>query len=283
MSDPPNPGHRKTGAYLFVRKGARRVSIDEVLPGRKRQVPSVAAMLEPVDGRGGVRSLRPRLDPRRLDPRLCFFTQPEAPICDLYRASAAEFAGQTEGIKRILVVSPHARGGRTLTTLNLAAALAEHDRVTVVDLHRRSPGVAAAFGLAEPATIGDALAARRHARGAAIDLTLVTERLSVLAIARDLDPAALPLGPIGDILETVADSSDRVLIDGPPALDGDPILDLARLAEGVLIVVEPGDLATGDYERTVSMFQDWKLVGTIISDRGARRSGGRRGKAAAGR
>jgi hypothetical protein len=88
MSEVAPAARRRQGAYLFVRKGSRRVNLDEILPERPARPASVAERLTPRDGAGGLRYRRPALDPAALDPRLSFFVHPEAPVCDLYRTTA---------------------------------------------------------------------------------------------------------------------------------------------------------------------------------------------------
>ena len=268
MTDDAPPSRRTEGGYLFVRKGARRVSIDEALPGRIQGLPSVDALLRSPEGPGGIRYVRPTLDPAAVDPRLCFFQSPSAPVCDLYRASAAELQGHAEGVVRILVTSPRGGAGRTISAINIASALAEHDRVVLVDLHRRRPGMARAFGLTDQEGLVAALRRRRRAPGSPIDVTLLAERLFALFIEADAPPGVLGLGALRAVLDALAASADRVLIDGPPVLDGDAVLELAALADGVLVVLEPGDLATGDYERTLERLEGRRIVGTLINDRG---------------
>lgn len=270
MSEETPAPRRRQGGYLFVRKGARRVSLDEALPRRASRQPAVSEVLEAHDGPGGLRYRRPPLDPAAIDPRLCFFVHPDAPICALYRAAAAELRSRAADASTILVTSPHRRAGRTLTALNIASALAERDRICVVDLHRRAPGVAAALGLDAPAGLRAALRTRRRTPDAPIDVTLLADRLTALCIEPGGD--RLPLAALRAILATLAEHTDRILIDGPPVLDGDPDLEIAALADGVLLVAEPSDLASGDYERALEQLDGARIAGTLINDRGARRA-----------
>ncbi len=269
-ADSPPSGRRNEGGYLFVRKGARRVSIDEALPGRTPRLPPVAELLATAPGRGGLRYVRPALDPGAVDPHLCFFQSPSAPICDLYRSAAAELEGHCAGVRRLLVTSPRGMAGRTISAINLASALAERDRVVLVDLHRRRPGIARAFGLADQGGLVAALRHRRRSPGSPIDVTLLAERLAALFIEPDAPPDVLRLGELRPILDAIDGAADRVIIDGPPVLDGDAVFDLAALVEGVLIVAEPADLASGDYERTLERFEGRRIVGVLLNDRGGR-------------
>lgn len=268
MSDDARPARRSEGGYLFVRKGARRVSLDQALPGRASRLPQVGSLLQSPAGPGGVRYVRPTLDPAAVDPRLCFFKSPAAPVCDLYRAAAAELEGHAEGAVRILVTSPRGGAGRTTTTINVGSALAERDRVVLVDLHRRRPGLARAFGLSEHDGLVTASRQQRRSPGSPIDLVLLAERLSALFVEPDAPPDVLRLGNLRPVLDALSTAGDRLLLDGPPVLDGDAVLELAALADGVLVVLEPEDLASGDYERTLERLDGRRIVGTLINDRG---------------
>jgi len=271
VSDDAPPARRSEGGYLFVRKGARRVSLDEALPGRSQSLPPVEDLLRHPVGPGGVRYVRPMLDPGAVDPRLCFFKSPSAPVCDLYRAAAGELLGHARGAVRILVTSPRGGSGRTITAINLGSALAERDRVVLLDLHRRRPGVARAFGLTAHGGLVEALRCSRRDPGRPLDVTLLAERLAALFIEPDAPPDTVGIGALKPILGALAAASDRVLIDGPPVLDGDAVLELAALADGVLVVLEPGDMASGDYERTLERLEGRRIVGTLINDLGPAR------------
>ncbi len=155
-----------------------------------------------------------------------------------------------------------------MIALNLASAFAEEGRATVVDCCLRRPAIARSFGFRAFGGLAAAVSSRRRSDKSATDLVLVADRLSALFI-EERAPASLFEAPetrrIFDDLSTV---SDMVFLDGPPALEGDSLDAVADLADGVLLVIEPSDLASGDYERALARLEGRNIVGALINDRG---------------
>jgi tyrosine-protein kinase Etk/Wzc len=215
-----------------------------------------------------LRYVRPQLNPRAIDQRLYFFLQPDDPVCDVYREMAHHTLANAEGGRRLLVTSPRRGAGRTTVALNLASAFAEEGRASVVDCCLRRPAIARSFGFRAFQGLAAATADRRRSDSAATDLVLVADRLSALFI-EERAPANLFGAPeVRAILDDLASVSDVVLLDGPPALEGDSLGAVADLAEGIILVLEPADLASGDYERTLTRLEGRHIVGALINDRG---------------
>ena len=85
-----------------------------------------------------------------LDPHLVTLLKPESFEADQYRMLryAIEQACPREGCRVIAVTSPVAEDGKTLTTINLAGAMAKgrETRLLLLDMDLRRPSVAAVLG-----------------------------------------------------------------------------------------------------------------------------------------
>lgn len=142
---------------------------------------------------------------------------------------------------RVLVTSAQHGEGRTTTVCNLAVAMARLGLdVALVDADFRDPGVAARFGLGSPPGLSDLLVGQASAPSLLVDVDV--PHLRVLATGESPpNPAAL-LSSVRmlQILDELAHGSDVVLMDGPPMLTVADSLELANLADLVVVVTREG-------------------------------------------
>jgi capsular exopolysaccharide synthesis family protein len=165
-----------------------------------------------------------------------------------------EFLERDRPAQVLAVVSPTARDGRTTTAADLAAALAEAGRRTiVVDAALRHPGLGAHLGLDAASGLSDVLAGRP------VDEALVEagERLSVL-------PAGHPVPNPGEVLASdrldrlVAELrglADVVLIDTSPLLASADATTLLDRVDATLLVARVGHTRRADVDRAVERLE----------------------------
>ncbi len=269
---------RDTGTYLFVKEGSRRGGSQERPPrasegvrDRVRQQLASDSMMIPLDEITAerLRHLRPRLQPEDLDPRLVFFLEPDGAIAEEYREVAARLVAEHAGVRRILVASPQMGSGKTVTALNIACALAESRRVTVLDLHLTRPGVAAAFGLKLETGLVELTHARRRDHRAPLDVVLLSDQLAALPLKAPLGPdeaeALLGKSELARIVEELAATSDVLLVDGPAVLEERALAGLWPLVDASLLVVRPSELGSGAYERALDLVAARPVVGTLVN------------------
>lgn len=139
------------------------------------------------------------------------------------------------GNRAVLAVSSAVRGeGRTTTALALAAAFAGTERVAVVEADLRAPGVAGLLGLPPDRGLAEVVAGRATL-GDAI-LRWDAAGVDVL-VAGGLGLGAGLQGPaMAGVLALLRERYDVVLVDGPPVRESSEAVELARLADGVLLV-----------------------------------------------
>jgi capsular exopolysaccharide synthesis family protein len=145
-------------------------------------------------------------------------------------------------LKTVLITSPGRSEGKTLSTANLAVALAgDGARVLAVDANLRWPGLSAVFGLEESPVGLSSVLQGTHALEHVVKAGPV-ERLSVLPSG---PVAATPAELLGSermtaFLAAAREAFDLVLIDSPPALGVSDAVVLAPKVDGTVLVLRSG-------------------------------------------
>lgn len=179
------------------------------------------------------------------------------------------YVGVDDPARSILVTSPNQGEGKTTTSINLAAALAEDgSRVVLVDADLRRPGVAKKLGLNGSIGFTDYLR----------DESTVFDFLQQSAI-EGLD--VLCSGPIApnpsellgarrtkQALDALKERYDYVIVDAPPILPVTDAVVTAEHVDGVLLVVRMGrtkrpELRTAEKQLSTARIP---ILGTVVND-----------------
>jgi capsular exopolysaccharide synthesis family protein len=192
---------------------------------------------------------------------------PTAIAVEQYRRLAATLHElQAErAVKSIMITSAVPREGKTLTAVNLALTLSESYglRVLLIDADLRRPAVHEIFRLPNTAGLGDGL---RNDR-APLTLIDVSPTLTVLPAGRpESDPmAGLTSSRMKAVVAEATARFDWVILDTPPVgLMPDAQL-LARLVDGVVLVIGAGATPYGLVQRVVSELGPEQIVGTVLN------------------
>ena len=177
-------------------------------------------------------------------PTLVVLHEPLSPVAEAFRAlrTAVLFSTPEAPPKLLLVTSAGANEGKTVSSLNLAATLAEAgSRVLLIDVDLRKPSCHRALGITNGAGMSSFLAGQ-------VELAAVTHRLEAPRI--DFVPAGpTPPNPaelIGstrmrETLEELRGQYDFIVLDSPPVLPVTDAVVLAREVDGVVQVVKGHD------------------------------------------
>lgn len=180
---------------------------------------------------------------QQFDSRLVSFTSPASFAAEQYQGLrlTIERLTRTRGAQVIAVTSPAAGEGKTVTSVNLAGALARgaEARVLLIDADLRRPAVARTLGMLDG-----------HINGLA---DIINEPAPLSSVARQIDPYSLWVLPAGtarpqahqtlrsprleQLLREARQQYDYIVIDTPPLL---PVFDsalISRLVDGMLVVV----------------------------------------------
>lgn len=179
--------------------------------------------------------------------------------------------------KAVLITSSRPEEGKTTTVINMAFSLAQLGRpVLIIDCDLRKPSTHKLLGVSNEKGLS----------------TYLTSDVSITHIIQDLPIPNLSLissGPVpfnpselisskkmNDLLETLAEHYDFIVIDSPPIMNvADPVI-LSTLVDGVLLVVRdsktPREIAS--YARYELTNVGANILGVVLNDSNTRHAGG---------
>ncbi|HPM43096.1 MAG TPA: CpsD/CapB family tyrosine-protein kinase [Candidatus Omnitrophota bacterium] len=181
----------------------------------------------------------------KIEPHIVSFHDPSSPIGEQYKIIRTNLQSlrSTRNLKTFIITSSVSGEGKTVTSVNLAIAMA-HDvnskKVLLIDADMRKGKVAKYFGLAQTPGLSEILKGEVEA-----DQTFISpdiENLTVIPAGRiPRNPAEL-LGSkkMASFLESLKTRFDYIFIDTPPVM---PVTDscvLGAMADGVIMVIQAG-------------------------------------------
>jgi capsular exopolysaccharide synthesis family protein len=182
---------------------------------------------------------------RGLPNKLMAVRAPGSPIAEAYRMvrTNLEFAELDETIRTLLVTSATSNEGKSTTTANLAATIAQTGkRVVMVDLDLRNPTLHEIFGLSNHRGITTALL--QHKEGSLNEVMLPTSVDNL----RLIPSGPLPSNPaellgsqrMADLIEEMKNEADVIVFDSSPVLSVADAALLARRCDAALVVARAG-------------------------------------------
>jgi protein-tyrosine kinase len=207
----------------------------------------------------------------KLDRHLVSITAPASFAAEQYQGLrlTIERVARSRDVKVIAVTSPAAGDGKTVTSINLAGALARgsNDRVLLIDADLRRPSVGPLLGIGrEERGLADTLGDRAAAFTNALQPTPLPN-LSVL-------PAGIARGGISELLRSASleamlsaarQQFAYIVIDTPPLL---PVFDtavLAKLVDGLLVVVSANQTPRKLLGEALNMLDPAKVLGIVFN------------------
>ena len=206
----------------------------------------------------------------RAENRLVYHTDPRGPAADRFRLlrMRLKMFWKAGKLKKLLITGPLPHDGKSTVLLNLATALAERGKRTVLvveaDLHhsgltpmlRLRPWV----GLTE---------------------CLVDDAMSPLTAIRRIDPLGwylLPAGEprrnptellqtpaFGQIMEQLTPNFDWILIDSPPVVPLTDSISLQQHADASLLVVRADRTPREAVEQTIELLGKKNILGVVLN------------------
>lgn len=184
----------------------------------------------------------PQWSARTHRDRLVTLQDPHSPASEEYQRLGVNVrfmlaAEDRRGGAVVVVTSGQEGEGKTATASNLAVALARLGmRVVLVDADLRRATAAHRFGLGDPPGLSDLLVGDHRTSSYLVDVGV--EHLEVLPAGTTApNPAAL-LGSarLRHVLGELAADADLLIVDSPPLLTGADTLELANVADMVVVV-----------------------------------------------
>lgn len=197
--------------------------------------------------------------------------------------------GAYEGRRpRIIVISSCASGeGRTTVATNLAVALAEaNHRVLLVDADFRTPRIHELFGIDNVYGISSILSDEQSCGSYSFEQLEALERVPKLYVLpsgpqSQRNPGLLHSARVAELLQNARTSFDTIVIDTPPVLAFADARTLAKLSDGIVLVIRAGQTMPDEVAAAIQRFtEDGTVVlGTVVngSEEGVESHGGRMG------
>jgi polysaccharide biosynthesis transport protein len=207
-------------------------------PGRRMPYPRLRSALHlsrPVEEEPTVEHTRER--------ELVVVHAPWSAGAEAFRSmrTAVLFAGGGEEPRVLLVTSAASAEGKTVASLNLASTLGESGaRVLLIDADLRHPRCHTALGVSNERGFSNVLRGEHVVED--VVHALVMPRVYVMpAGPPPPNPADLLGSPrVGELFAGLRDRYDFVVLDTPPVLPVTDAAVLARLADGVVLIVKSG-------------------------------------------
>jgi capsular exopolysaccharide synthesis family protein len=211
----------------------------------------------------------PRVSGPLFSPLFVAATEPGSAAAEQYRLlrTRLEARDATRRTQLLLVTSPKLGDGKTTTAANLALTMAREvqHKVVLVEADLRRPSLAAGFGIEAEQGLVDVLIGALPLEDALIkvpdhDLVLLpagtqaassTELLASLTMQR--------------VLDALRARFDRIVVDTPPVGLSDTHV-LARLADGILVVVRAGVTPRPALERALASMDRERLLGIVLNE-----------------
>jgi capsular exopolysaccharide synthesis family protein len=191
-------------------------------------------------------------------------------MAEQYRALRTRIAHVENGkrFRTLLVTSPTARDGKTLTALNLALSMGQefHRKVLVVDGDLRKSTMHKHLGIPASPGLSDVLNGT-----ATLDEALVflpQFNLTVLPSGGKTSSPAEILGSaeMRQVIDVLSTQFDRVLIDTPPVVAVADVGVLGPLVDGVLLVVRAGRTTRPAIDRALREVHPAQVLGLVLND-----------------
>jgi len=197
---------------------------------------------------------------------------PHSPAAEAYRTLRSNilFAGVEKPIHTLLISSPMAGEGKSLTAANLAVVLAQSgQRVLLVDADLRRPSQHTLWNLPNERGLSSAMLDATQLAAPPIQATPV-ENLSVLTAGpTPPNPADLMISKqMNALLETLARLADTVLFDAPPILVATDAPLLASKLDGLLLVIKAGTTRRDHAERAKEILEraHVRVIGAVLNN-----------------
>lgn len=255
----------------MTRAGGRTLMLDPATEDRPR--PALAA-LSPLVRDGSDRSHLPRRsadEESSVSEQIVSLVAPDSFAADQYRTlrHTVERLRQEIGLQVLGVTSPSPGDGKSVTTLNLAGALAQSSeaRVLVIDADLRRPSIAKYLGLASSRTPGLANVLKCECEFADTIRHLERFNLAVLpAGSPQLSPYELLNSPQFDaLIKDARRHFDFVVVDTPPAVPLPDCRLIERSVEGFLVVVAAHKTPRRQLGETLALLDSTKVVGVVFN------------------
>ena len=213
-----------------------------------------------------------------IEARLVLRHAPRSPAAEAYRALRTNVAFAGNGsklpLKTIVVTSPEPMDGKTTTAVNLAVTLADQGlKVVLVEADQRRPVLHKVLGVQRSPGLADLLLGAAPIEQALHLIPLPEHSGGTFAFIPAGHAAPNPAELLGspamsELLDTLGERFDTVVIDTPPLCVVTDAAVLGARADGVLMVARMGATHGDALHRSVEEMRGLgaRVVGTVLTD-----------------
>lgn len=226
------------------------------------------------------RTRRINFDRYKIKDNRCVSLMTDTPESGLYEVLRAQvqFAVGEYDLRTILVTSAEPADGKTLTSINLACSFAKshHQTVLLVDADLKKQQVHKYLGINSPYGLVDYLRGNRSVQECMIWPGI--DKMVLLSGGQTMqDSSELISSPM--MKAFVQDAANRyedrlVFFDAPPVLVGADTMSLAKMVDGIVLVVETGKTSKENFKKAVELLPREKMIGVVMNRETVAKSSG---------
>jgi capsular exopolysaccharide synthesis family protein len=208
---------------------------------------------------------------KKATPAVIAISDPISQPAEAYRSlrTSLQFAMQDRPMRTLLVTSPSAGDGKTVTVVNLGAVFAQAGmKVVLVSCDLRRPGLSQVFAPGEHADLSSVLLDEQPLEKALTPVSGVEGLWTLGTRAADGNPTELLAGQrMRAVVAELSEQFDLVLIDSPPVLPVADAMILSGYVNAVLLVVAAGQTRRAELRRTMDKLAQAgaPVVGAVLN------------------
>jgi capsular exopolysaccharide synthesis family protein len=209
----------------------------------------------------------------RFDTDLIAQVRPMAAAAEAYRhiRTNVQFSARESVVETLLVTSPGAGDGKSVTASNLAIVMAQAERRTLlIDADLRRPRVHHLFDVSRGPGLSEALerdVGDSEARPTIHDTPV--ENLSVLTAGRSVDRPAerVSSAELRRLIRDLKETFDIIVVDTPPLLAATDAAYLSTQCDGTLLVTRAGETTQHELQHAIEALDDVgaTILGTVFN------------------
>jgi capsular exopolysaccharide synthesis family protein len=204
-----------------------------------------------------------------LRSRLVCLTDKESPAAEAFRLLRVRLRHLRRDriLKKLLITSTSPEEGKSFAAANLACTLASasQERILLLEGDLRRPVLSKMFGVDPKSGICEVMSGKSTLSSSIYRLEGPGIWILPAGSAHS-DPMEIIQSPkLSSVIQQVAKWFDWIIIDSPPALPLADTTTLARMADGILLVVRRGTTEKRKLEKGLEAFEANKLLGAILN------------------
>jgi capsular exopolysaccharide synthesis family protein len=204
------------------------------------------------------------------EQRLVAMADPDSHGAEMFRVLATRLAHmqQKRHLHKLLVTSSVVDEGKSVVAANLALTLARRpgERVLLIEADLRRPTISQLFSTNQLRGISEWADGKLALEDSLYQIRDLPVWLLAAGKAMDEPLPLLESGRFMKMLEAVSQSFDWVLMDATPMLPMADSTSIARLCDGVLVVVRDGYTRKKVLNKALETIEKNKLLGVVFND-----------------